>query len=177
MLGFGSPILLVAGFIFGKWLGSLLTVFALSLGATLIYIFSNFYLKDLVKELKIESSVFFPGFIPNAELPELLNNSDIYISTSLSDAGIAASTAEAMACGVPVVVTDTGENCKWVKNGETGYLVPPSEPLRLAEVIKNMILKPNEIKKVGLAGRKIISDYNDYQTEMAKMENLYKLVF
>ena len=50
MLGFGSPILLVAGFIFGKWLGSLLTVFALSLGATLIYIFSNFYLKDLVKE-------------------------------------------------------------------------------------------------------------------------------
>ena len=50
MLGFGSPILLVAGFIFGKWLGSLLTVFALSLGATLIYIFSNFYLKDLVME-------------------------------------------------------------------------------------------------------------------------------
>ena len=68
--------------------------------------------------------------------------------------------------------------CKlWVKNGKTGYLVPPSEPLRLAKVIKNMILEPNEIKKVGLAGRKIISDYNDYQTEMAKMENLYKLVF
>ena len=134
-------------------------------------------LKDLVKELKIESSVYFPGFISNPDLPQLLNNSDIYISTSLSDAGIAASTAEAMACGVPVVVTDTGENYKWVKNGETGYSVPPSEPLRLAEAIKNMILEPKEIKKVGLAGRKIISDYNDYQTEMAKMENLYKLVF
>ena len=50
MLGFGSPILLVAGFIFGKWLGSLLAVFALSTGATFVYIFSNFYLKDLVKE-------------------------------------------------------------------------------------------------------------------------------
>ena len=50
MLGFGSPILLLAGFIFGKWLGSLLAVFALSAGATLLYIFCNFYLKDLIKE-------------------------------------------------------------------------------------------------------------------------------
>ena len=50
MLGFGSPILLLAGFIFGKWLGSLLAVFALSVGATLLYIFCNFYLKDLIKD-------------------------------------------------------------------------------------------------------------------------------
>ena len=133
-------------------------------------------LKDLVRELKIESSVFFPGFISNADLPQLLNSSDIYISTSLSDAGIAASTAEAMACGVPVIVTDTGENCEWIKNGETGYLVPPSDPLKLAEAIQNMILRPKEIKKVGLAGRKMISDHNDYKTEMAKVEKLYKLV-
>ena len=41
MLGFGSPILLLAGFIFGKWLGSLLAIFALSVGATLLYIFCN----------------------------------------------------------------------------------------------------------------------------------------
>ena len=50
MLGFGSPILLLAGFIFGKWLGSWLAVFALSVGATLLYIFCNFYLKDLIKD-------------------------------------------------------------------------------------------------------------------------------
>ena len=131
-------------------------------------------LKDLVKELKIERSVFFLGFIANADLPQLLNSSDIYISTSLSDAGIAASTAEAMACGVPVVVTDSGENSAWIKNGETGYLVPPSDPLKLAKAIQNMILKPKEIKKVGLAGRKMISDHNDYKTEMAKVDKLYK---
>ena len=133
-------------------------------------------LKDLVKELKIESSVFFPGFISNADLPQLLNGSDIYISTSLSDSGIAASTAEAMACGVPVIVTDTGENSEWIKNGETGYLVPPSDPLKLAAAIQNVILKPEEIKKVGLAGRKMIFDHNDYKTEMAKVEKLYKLL-
>ena len=133
-------------------------------------------LKDLVRALKIESSVFFLGFVSNEDLPRFLNSSDIYISTSLSDAGIAASTAEAMACGVPVIVTDTGENRKWIKNGETGYLIPPSNPLKLAQVIQNMILKPKEIKKVGLAGRKIISEHNDYKTEMAKVEKLYKLM-
>ena len=50
LLGFGSPIFLVGGFIFGKWLGTLLVVFGLSIGATLLYIFANFFFKDIVKE-------------------------------------------------------------------------------------------------------------------------------
>ena len=50
LLGFGSPILLLSGFIFGKWLGSIYAVLSLSIGATLLYIFANYFLKDLVKE-------------------------------------------------------------------------------------------------------------------------------
>ncbi len=50
MLGFGSPIALLGGFIFGKWFGTLIVVLGLSIGATLIYIFGNFFLKDLIKE-------------------------------------------------------------------------------------------------------------------------------
>ena len=50
LLGFGSPIFLVGGFIFGKWLGTFLTVFGLSTGATFLYIFANFFFKDIVKE-------------------------------------------------------------------------------------------------------------------------------
>ena len=50
LLGFGSPIFLVGGFIFGKWLGTFLVVFGLSTGATILYIFSNYFLKDIVKE-------------------------------------------------------------------------------------------------------------------------------
>ena len=50
LLGFGSPIFLVGGFIFGKWLGTFLVVFGLSSGATLLYIFANFFLKDIIKE-------------------------------------------------------------------------------------------------------------------------------
>ena len=50
ILGFGSPILLVAGFIFGKWLGVLLAVSALSIGATILYIFAGYFFKDLIIE-------------------------------------------------------------------------------------------------------------------------------
>ena len=50
ILGFGSPILLLAGFIFGKWLGVLLAVGSLSIGATILYIFAGYFFKDLVKE-------------------------------------------------------------------------------------------------------------------------------
>ena len=48
--GFGSPIALFGGFIFGKWMGSIVVVLGLSIGATLLYIFANFFLKELIKE-------------------------------------------------------------------------------------------------------------------------------
>ena len=50
LLGFGSPVFLVGGFIFGKWLGTLLIVFGLSIGATLLYMIANYFLKDFVEE-------------------------------------------------------------------------------------------------------------------------------
>tara|TARA_Y100000591_G_C21588476_1_gene571898 strand:+ start:22 stop:738 length:717 start_codon:yes stop_codon:yes gene_type:complete len=50
LLGFGSPIFLVGGFVFGKWLGTILVVFGLSTGATILYMFANFFLKDIVEE-------------------------------------------------------------------------------------------------------------------------------
>ena len=48
--GFGSPIAIFGGFIFGKWLGVLIVVIGLSLGATLLYMFANFFFKDLIKK-------------------------------------------------------------------------------------------------------------------------------
>ncbi len=50
LLGFGSPVILVGGFIFGKWLGTLIIVFGLSIGATFLYMFANYFLKDLIEE-------------------------------------------------------------------------------------------------------------------------------
>ena len=48
LLGFGSPIFLIGGFIFGKWVGTILVVFGLTLGSTLLYYFANFLIKDLI---------------------------------------------------------------------------------------------------------------------------------
>ena len=68
-LGFGSPIALLGGFIFGKWIGTLVVVLGLSIGATFLYIFGNYFLRDLIREkflnkfqnleIKFKKSEFF----------------------------------------------------------------------------------------------------------------------
>ena len=81
--GFGSPIILFAGFVFGNFFGTLLLIIGMSIGATGLYIFANYFLKDLIKkkflikfkklELKFKKSEFiyvliyrFVGGIPFA---------------------------------------------------------------------------------------------------------------
>ncbi len=49
-LGFGSPIALLGGFLFGKWIGTVVVVLGLSIGATFLYMFGNYFLKDLIME-------------------------------------------------------------------------------------------------------------------------------
>ena len=50
MAGFGLPVALLAGFIFGKWLGTFLLVVAMSIGATIVYIFGNYFFKEIIKK-------------------------------------------------------------------------------------------------------------------------------
>ena len=50
LLGFGSPVALMGGFIFGKWIGTIVVVLGLSVGATFLYIFGNYFLKEFIKE-------------------------------------------------------------------------------------------------------------------------------
>ena len=50
MAGFGSPVALLGGFIFGKWLGVIIVVLGLSFGSTFLYIFGNYFLKDFIRE-------------------------------------------------------------------------------------------------------------------------------
>ena len=50
MAGFASPLALLAGFIFDKWLGTFVLVFGMSVGATFLYIFGNYFLKEIIKK-------------------------------------------------------------------------------------------------------------------------------
>jgi len=52
--GFGAPIALVAGFIFGKWFGVLFVLIGLSVGASLLYVLANFFLKEFIREKFLE---------------------------------------------------------------------------------------------------------------------------
>lgn len=133
-------------------------------------------LKALASQIGIDHAVRFVGFVPNDQLPDTLCSLDVYVSTSLSDAGIAASTAEAMACGLPVVITDSGENAQWINDGENGYLVPVSQPDALADRLNRLLGDAELRQRLGQAGRATIQARNDYRIEMDKMEALYQQV-
>ena len=51
MLGFGSPILIASGILFGKWIGTAVSVLSISVGALVLYSIANFFFKDIVKNL------------------------------------------------------------------------------------------------------------------------------
>jgi len=51
LLGFGSPLLIVSGIFFGKWLGTFISVISISIGALILYTIANFFFKDLINKL------------------------------------------------------------------------------------------------------------------------------
>ena len=131
-------------------------------------------LKRLAKSIGVLDSIMFIGMIPNDELPQYLTSADIYVSTSLSDAGLAASTGEAMACGLPVIITDFGVNREWVEDGKNGFIIPLKNPKALAEKIITLLGNEDLRTKFGKKNRKIIEERLNYYIEMEKMEKLYK---
>tara|TARA_B100000674_G_C37599695_1_gene804752 strand:+ start:17 stop:739 length:723 start_codon:yes stop_codon:yes gene_type:complete len=51
LLGFGSPILIISGILFGQWLGTLISVVSISVGALILYSIGNFFFRDLLKKI------------------------------------------------------------------------------------------------------------------------------
>ena len=51
LLGFGSPILIISGILFGQWLGTLISVISISIGALILYVIGSFFFHDLVKSV------------------------------------------------------------------------------------------------------------------------------
>ena len=71
-LGFGTPIALIGGFIFGKWVGTLVVVLGLSIGATFLYIFGNYFLKQIVREKFLNKFQNLENKFRDSELTYLL---------------------------------------------------------------------------------------------------------
>jgi len=129
---------------------------------------------NLAKSLKVLEVTRFIGKIPGDKVPLYLNFADVYVSTSLSESGLAASTAEAMACGLPVINTDVGDARLWIKDGQGGFIIPIKNPRILSEKIIYLLKNDKERFKFGEMNRKIIEEKNNYYKEMDKMEEIYK---
>ncbi len=129
--------------------------------------------EEMVSSLGIQDSFAFIGNIPADLIPAHLASSDVYVSTSLSDSGIAASTAEAMSSGAAVVSTEVGDIRIWIKDGVNGFVVPKSDPEALASRISELLGNDELRRSVGAEARKTVLERQDYNKEMGKVESLY----
>ena len=70
----------------------------------------------------------------NQNISQVMNGIDVYVQSSSGGEGFPNVVAESMACGTPCVVTDVGDAAFIVDN--TGWVVPPKNPIKLAQAIK-----------------------------------------
>ncbi len=97
----------------------------------------------LVKKLKLESRVIFTGFVHNEDVHKYFNASDIFIFPTLRKESFGIVIAEAMACGKPVIASDTGSIPNVIDNGINGILFPTGDFMELARQI-NLLLNDQQ---------------------------------
>jgi glycosyltransferase involved in cell wall biosynthesis len=131
------------------------------------------YHKTLAKDLGLLPKITFMKSLPNNELPKYLSAADVYISSSYSD-GASISLLEAMACELPVIVTDISGNREWVSDGQHGLLIKKSDPSLVAERIRDMILLKSEWKRIGLRNRGIIENRGNINKLSLGLLNVYR---
>jgi glycosyltransferase involved in cell wall biosynthesis len=130
-------------------------------------------LKNLAKQLGVWDSVQFIGFGPYHEVPLYLNAADIYVSTSISEGG-SISLWEAMAAGLPMVVTDLPANTEWIKDGVNGYIVPIKDHKLLAAKIIELLKNKDLQKKFREKNIEISKKKLDQNKMINQLEKLYK---
>jgi glycosyltransferase involved in cell wall biosynthesis len=94
----------------------------------------------------------FLGSVPQERMPEVYRGADVAVLPSLREATSIAG-LEAMATGLPIVGTNVGGIPEIVQDGISGLLVPPGEPVAMAEALKTMIQNATLRHSCGQAGR------------------------
>ena len=107
-------------------------------------------LKENAKDLNIDNHIIFLGRYDQKILPDIFSIIDLYVSTSLSDAGISSSTAEAMACKIPCAISDNSDNNKWITNKFNGFIFPNSDYLELSKIFLELPKINRDLMDTGL---------------------------
>ncbi len=112
--------------------------------------------------------VSMPGSISQKDLPRFYNMADLFISPSHVD-GSSVSLMEALACGIPCLVSDIPANKEWVSEGENGWLFPDGDADALAAKILAVIAQRENLPEVGRAARRSAQTRADWQKNFAQL--------
>ena len=132
-------------------------------------------LMDFFAERKLLDWVHFSGQIPQAEQVNYFRAADLYLSGTYSD-GSSVSLMEALACAIPVLVSDIAGNREWVKSGREGWLFSSGNSDELAEKI--LVAANNSAETMhafGLAGRQMAEIRADWKQNQLGIEKAYAI--
>lgn len=107
-----------------------------------------------------------------SDMPEVFAAFDVFVLSS-HDEGMSNAILEAMAMELPVVATDVGGTGEVVRQGESGLLVPPKDPLPLATAIGEVLGDAARSRVMGRLGRQIVVDGFSARSMVRQMETLY----
>ena len=128
----------------------------------------------LVRELGLGETVRFLGV--RDDVPLVMSAADGYVMSSAWE-GMPMVLLEAAAAGLPIVSTRVGGNHEVVLQGQTGLLVPPSDPAALAEAMLQVTRLPEaERRRMGERGREHIRTHYDLTRVAERWEGLYREV-
>jgi len=113
--------------------------------------------KDFIKQNNLDKYVNPIGRVDSNVLPDYYKEADLYISTSYSD-GTSISMLEAMACQLPIIVTDIPSNMEWIKPGINGWLVPPGDSEALSTAILAAFGQQEKLRAMGQANLALVHE-------------------
>jgi glycosyltransferase involved in cell wall biosynthesis len=120
--------------------------------------------------------VTFAGQISNRDLPRYYHMADLYISPSHVD-GSSVSLMEALACGLPCLVSDIPANKEWVTEGVNGWLFPDGDAGALAAKILAAVKDRDALAGIGQAARRTAEEKADWKKNFQKLLVAYQQVF
>ncbi len=130
-------------------------------------------LRQQSKQLGIENSVDFCGFINSDEISSFLSQYDIMVMPSLQESfGVAV--LEASAVGLPVVASNIGGVPEVLISEKTGILVPPGRAEKLSQAIIRLAENAELRRTMGQAGRKMVAEKFRWEVSLDKMAELYE---
>jgi glycosyltransferase involved in cell wall biosynthesis len=129
-------------------------------------------LEEKASSLGLTEKVHFLGF--KKRVAPTVKLFDVFTLSSTSTELFSAATLEAMALGIPVVVTDIGSMSEMVISDSTGFLVSPNDPNALAEKILHLLNNPDMARKMSMAARLRVEQFFTAQREADQIQALFK---